>query len=85
MSEVVYILGFIVCFACSALLLRGYRRSRQALLLWSGLCFVGLGISNVLVFLDAILPPQMDLYPARLLSAVVSMSLLVYGLIWEAE
>ncbi len=84
MGEIVYILGFLVSFACSALLLRGYLRNRNRLQLWSGLCFLGLGISNILVFIDPIIP-NVNLYPARLLSAVISMGLLVFGLIWETE
>ena len=33
---------------CAVLLLQAYRQSRYALLLWSGLCFVGLTVSNAL-------------------------------------
>lgn len=82
----VYILGTLVALACAILLLRGYLRGRQKLLLWSSLCFFGLAISNFLVFVDLIvLPATIDLYPLRLATAAVAMLLLLYGLIWEAE
>jgi len=82
----VYILGTLVVLACAILLMRGYVRGRQRLLLWSSLCFFGLAISNFLVFVDLIvLPAQIDLYPLRLATAAVAMLLLLYGLIWEAE
>jgi hypothetical protein len=82
----VYILGTLVALACAILLLRGYVRGRQKLLLWSSLCFFGLAISNFLVFVDLIiLPAKIDLYPLRLATAAVAMLLLLYGLIWEAE
>ena len=82
----VYILGTLVALACAILLLRGYLRGRQKLLLWSSLCFFGLAISNFLVFVDLIVfPAQIDLYPLRLATAAVAMLLLLYGLIWEAE
>lgn len=82
----VYILGTLVALACAILLLRGYARGRQKLLLWSSLCFFGLAISNFLVFLDmTVFPTQIDLYPFRLGSAAVAMLLLLYGLIWEGE
>jgi hypothetical protein len=86
MAGAVYIVGTLVALCCAILLLRGYARGRQRLLLWSGLCFFGLAISNGLVFVDMIvLPTQSDLYPLRLGTAGVAMLLLLYGLIWEGE
>jgi Family of unknown function (DUF5985) len=86
MAGAVYILGTLVALACGILLLRGYARGRQKLLLWSGLCFFGLTISNFLVFLDLIVfPTSIDLYPMRLATAALAMLLLLYGLIWEGE
>jgi hypothetical protein len=86
MAGAVYIVGTLVALCCAILLLRGYARGRQRLLLWSGLCFFGLAISNGLVFVDMIVfPPQIDLYLPRLATAAVAMMLLLYGLIWEGE
>jgi hypothetical protein len=86
MAGAVYILGTLVALCCAILLLRGYARGRQRLLLWSGLCFFGLAISNFLVFLDLVVyPTQVDLYPLRLATAAVAMLLLLFGMIWEAE
>lgn len=86
MAGAVYILGFLVTLACGVLLMRGFFRSRKRLLLWSGLCFLGLAISNLLVFLDVIIwPASVDLYPERLTTAAIAMLLLMYGLIWERE
>ncbi|HEY1261915.1 MAG TPA: DUF5985 family protein [Terriglobales bacterium] len=83
MAPFVYILGVLISAACSLLLLRGYARGKKKLLLWSGLCFLGLAISNLLVFADLVLLPNLDLYLFRLATAALSMGLLVYGLIWE--
>jgi hypothetical protein len=85
MAAAVYILGTLLALSCGILLLRGYARGRQRLLLWSGLCFLGLSCSNLLVFLDLVLFPARDLYLWRLITAAVAMLLLLYGLIWEAE
>lgn len=71
--------------ACAILLLRGYHRVGQKLLLWSGLCFLGLSLSNFLIFLDLVIVPQVDLYPLRLGTAAAATLLLLYGLIWESE
>ncbi len=74
-----------VAIACGILLLRGYLQGRQKLLLWSSICFFGLGLSNFLLFLDLVALPDVDLYLARLISAAVAMLFLLYGLIWEGE
>ena len=83
MAGAVYILGTLVTALCAFLLLRAYARVGQRLLLWSGLCFLGLTLANALVFVDLELIPSIDLYTLRLLVAAVAMLLLVYGLIRE--
>jgi hypothetical protein len=85
MAPAVYILGTLVALACGILLLRGYGRGRQRLLLWSGICFLGLSLSNFLIFVDLIILPERDLYLFRLATAALSMLLLLYGLIWEGQ
>lgn len=85
MGQAVYLLGIITSLLCAFLLLRGYVRSRQRLLFWSGMCFAGLTISNFLVFLDLVIIPQTNLYRWRLVSAAIAMAFLLYGLIWKSE
>ena len=60
-----------------------YARGKQRLLLWSGLCFCGLALSNVLVFIDLVLVPTVDLFLWRLAMGIIGMAFLLYGLIWE--
>ena len=86
MAEMVYVLGTILSALCAALLLRGYVRSRHRLLLWSGLCFVGLALNNAVLVLDLVVFAHgPDLAIPRLVTAVGGLSLLLYGLLWEAE
>ena len=85
MATTAYLCGGFVMLACAILLLRGYRRVRQNLLLWSGLCFLGLSLSNFFIFLDLVIVPEVDLYPLRLGTAAGAMLLLLCGLIWESE
>ena len=85
MSATVYVLTCITTLLCAVMLLRGYARVRRRLLLWSGLCFVGLTLTNVLKVLDLVVFLQTDLYTYRLGSAALAMALLVYGLIWESQ
>ena len=84
-AEAVYLIGAFVTLLCGVLLMRGYMRVRRRLLLWSALCFLGLSLSNVLVFVDLVMLPQVDLYRWRLVTAAIAMALLLYGLIWEGE
>jgi hypothetical protein len=85
MLAIVNILGTLTVGLCAFLLLRAYGRVRQRLLLWSGLCFVGLTISNALLLIDLSLFPGVSLYTLRLSVAAASMLLLLYGLIFESD
>ncbi len=85
-AAVVYILCALTSLACAVLLLRGWRRSGARLLLWSGLCFVGFALNNVVLFLDLIvLPTQINLALVRNALGLLSVGVLLYGLIWEVE
>jgi hypothetical protein len=68
-----------------ALLFRGYARTGLRLLLWSGLCFIFLTANNVLLFVDNITVPEIDLRPYRLLAALVGIVCLLYAFIREVE
>jgi len=85
MQSVVNILGGITVGICAVLLLRAYAKVGNRLLLWSGLCFAGLTVSNVLVFVDLTIVPDVNLYAWRLGVAAVSMLALLYGLIFESD
>ncbi|HET9942071.1 MAG TPA: DUF5985 family protein [Terriglobia bacterium] len=85
MAVVVYALCTMAAGLCAWLLLKAYSKTRYKLLLWAGLCFIGLTFNNALLVVDRMLIPQIDLFTYRLLLALSSMLLLLYGLIWEAE
>lgn len=85
MLAIVNVLGTLTVGLCAFLLLRAYARVRQRLLLWSGLCFAGLALSNALLFVDLTLVPNDSLYTLRLSVAAASMLLLLYGLIFESD
>jgi hypothetical protein len=82
---VIYSLCALTSLACAVLLLRGWLRSRAGLLLWSGLCFAGLTLNNVLLVLDRFVLPNVDLSMARLVTAFCALALLVFGLVWESD
>ena len=70
---------------CTALLIRGYVKRRVRLLMWSAVCFAGLSVNNVFLFLDLVLFPDIDLRLARLVPALIGMLFLLYGFIWDSE
>jgi hypothetical protein len=85
MPELVYVLCALTSVLCAGLLLRSYTRNRSKLLLWSTLCFIGLAINNILLFVDLVLVPDVDLRFFRTTSALVALALLTIGLIWESR
>jgi hypothetical protein len=82
MAAAVFILSALVSLACAVLLLRSFARSRSGLLLWAGVCFTGLTLNNLLLFLDEI-EADVDLSAWRTAPALAGMLALVFGLIWE--
>ncbi|HVW75162.1 MAG TPA: DUF5985 family protein [Rhizomicrobium sp.] len=85
LPAIIYGLCAAVALLCAVLLLLAWRRQRHRLLLWSGLCFVGLTINNVLLVLDKIVFLEVDLSPYRHAMAVISIAILLYGLIWDSD
>lgn len=85
MRFIVNILGCLTVGLCAALLLRAYVRVKTRLLLWSGLCFAGLTLSNLLIVIDLMIVPEFSIYTWRLGVAAVSMLLLLYGLVFESD
>lgn len=81
MAEAVYILCGITSLACAGLLLRSYRRTRMALILWTSLCFVGLAINNSLLFFDLVIISDIDLRVWRNLASLAGVAVLLYGMI----
>jgi hypothetical protein len=82
---VLYLVAIASSATCAALLSRGYYRSRVRLLMWSAICFAWLTLSNVALFVDLVVFPQIDLRLARQLPALIGMLFLLYGFIFETD
>jgi hypothetical protein len=83
MAEAVYVLCALTSLACAILLTRGYLKTRVRLLLWSSVCFTGLALNNILLFVDLVLVPELDLSLIRQIPAAIGLFALVAALIWE--
>lgn len=85
MPAVVYALCALTSLTCAGLLLKAYWRTRTRLLLWSSVSFVGLAANNVLLFVDLIVVPSIDLSILRASTALAAIVILLFGLIWDEE
>jgi len=85
MAQAIYFLCAFTALACACLLLRSYLKSGYRLLLWSGLCFVGLSLNNLLLTLDRLILPSVELSTWRSVTAFIALLTLLYGLVWEEE
>jgi hypothetical protein len=82
-ATAVYILSALISLACALLLLRSFAATRTPLLLWAGVCFVGLTLNNVMLFVDKVVATDVDLSTWRTLPALAGTLALVFGLVWE--
>jgi hypothetical protein len=85
MSWIVYLLCAATCLLCAILLFRGYARTGVRLLFWSGLCFVGLMLDNVMLYVDLIIVPELSLLIWRKIPGLIAIMLLMFGLVWESK
>ena len=83
MAELTYLLCALASIFCAGLLVRNYRHSRLRLALLACLCFSGLALNSVLLFVDLVVTPATDLAPLRGLIALIAMLVLVVGLVLE--
>lgn len=84
-SRVIYVLCALTATLCAFLLLRGYKRSGASLLFWSGICFCGLALNNIILVVDRLIIPHTDLTLFRMTPAVLGVAALLYGLIVETD
>ena len=85
MATIIYALCSLLSLGIAWLLWRSHAKSRSRVLYWSALCFSGLTLNNILLVADKLLFPGQDLSVLRLVIALASLSLLLYGLIYEDE
>ena len=78
----IYILCVITSLLCAWLLARAYR-GRTRLLVWSALCFAFLAVNNLVLAVDALLLPEVDLSILQLLTSLAAVMVLLYAFVWE--
>lgn len=85
MAEVVYVLCALTSLMCAGLLLRAWLASRVPLLFWCLVCFAGLALNNVVLFVDKVVAPDVDLSTWRGLPAALGVAALALSLVWGTK
>jgi hypothetical protein len=84
-ASLVYLMCAVTSVLCASALLYKFRRTSVPLLFWSGVCFVGFALSNVLLFVDLVLlPTAVSLLFFRTLPTLIGLGCLIWGLLWES-
>ena len=83
MAELIYALCALTALACAVLLMFAARRTRSRMLFWSGLCFAGFALTNGMIVVGDWRNAPDELWTPRLLVALGSIIVLLYGLIVE--
>ncbi|MDX1952517.1 MAG: DUF5985 family protein [Verrucomicrobiota bacterium] len=81
MDLLVYILCALTSLGCAVALSRQYGSAKVPLLLWSAVAFSILVVTNLLLIVDFILLPDVDLGILRNLTTLTAVVLLLYGCI----
>jgi hypothetical protein len=82
-AVLVYLLCAVTSMLCAGLLLRSYLRKRSRLFLWTSLGFAGIAASNLMLFIDLVVYPEVPLLAWRTATLLVGVAFLLYGLIWD--
>jgi hypothetical protein len=81
----VYLLCLLTSATCAALLARSYLRARTPLFLWMALGFGALAFNNLLLVVDMLIVPSVDLTGWRQAANGVAIVVFLYGFLWEIE
>jgi hydrogenase/urease accessory protein HupE len=84
-AAAVYVLCALTSLACAVLLLRGYAQRRMRLLFWSGLAFVGFSLGNILLVIDTMMVPAVDLSLLCSIPVLAGLIVLIYGLVGDTR
>jgi hypothetical protein len=85
MAAVIYSLCTLFSLGIAVLLWRHFHKTHSRVLFWSALCFTGLTLNNFLLVIDKLVMVDVDLSAFRQLTALLSLLLLLFGLIYEEE
>lgn len=84
MSSIVFSLCALASIYVAYILAKAYRERPSRILFWSAICFSGLALNNIVLFIDLVLmPTEVTFALLRNTIIVASVGSLVYGLVWD--
>lgn len=83
MPGLIYIICGLTSLGSAWLLGRGALKRHDGLMFWSSLCFFGMGVNNLLLYLNFIIFPEVELLIVARIAMVFSVLVLNFGLIWH--
>jgi hypothetical protein len=83
LETIIYLLCVVTSLLCAYLLARAYTRGRTRLLIWSAICFAMMALNNLVLAIDVLLLPDVDLTIPRAVTGLLAVAVLLYGFIWE--
>jgi hypothetical protein len=84
MASIVYSLCALASIFVAYLLARAYKTKPSRIIFWSAICFAGLALNNIVLFIDLVVFAEEVTYGLiRNVIIVGSVSSLVYGLVWD--
>ena len=84
-TAIIYLMCCLASAICAVLLVKNYLRSQARLLLRSAFCFALLAANNLLVLIDLLVLPTVDLRLPRLLVSLAAGAVLLFKFIWDVE
>jgi len=85
MAEIIYILCALFSACCAYLLFRHADPAGSRLIFWSGVCFGGLALQNVMLVIDLVMLPEVELVIWRTALALLAMAALLFAFVWETH
>lgn len=85
MASIIYSLCALLSLGITILLWRHFQRTRSRMLYWSAWCFTGLTLNNIILVIDKLVLVDQDLSMLRQLTALASLSMLIFGLVYEDD
>jgi hypothetical protein len=82
---IIYLLCVATSLLCAYLLVLAYRANRTSVLIWSAMCFGLLAMNNLIIAIDILLLPTIDLTIVQLTTSLAAAAVLLYGFIWKLE
>ena len=83
LETIIYLLCVVTSLLCAYLLSHAYTRGRTRLLIWCAICFAIMALNNLVLAIDVLLLPEVDLTLLGAATALLAVAILLYGFIWE--